>query len=84
MAVLSGVTWIDSKSMTVLVDIRERDKEIRKEAFVEIYNKIEEGMCHECEHKEERCFKKCGDEGWEKETILKWLEGKINDIDRSN
>ena len=54
--------------------LNEYDKQIRAEAIDEIYNKIDEGVCDICEHKdfEADCFKTCN---FEVENAKKWLLG---------
>lgn len=44
MSKLDGVTWIDNKSMTIIVDINERDKAIRREAFEEMLKELGDGV----------------------------------------
>ena len=52
--------------------IKEHDKQIRAEVIEELYNKIDEGVCDICEHKdfESDCFKTCN---FEVENAKKWL-----------
>lgn len=57
---------------TVVIDTSEHDKQIRAEVIDELYNKIDEGVCDICEHKdfESDCFKTCN---FEVENAKKWL-----------
>ena len=50
----------------------EYDKQIRADIIDELYNKIDEGVCDICEHKdfESDCFKTCK---FEVENAKKWL-----------
>ena len=49
-------------------------RKIRAEVIDELYNKIDEGVCDICEHKdfESDCFKTCN---FEVENAKKWLLG---------
>ena len=52
--------------------IIEHDKKIKAEVIDELYNKIDEGVCDICEHKDFECdcFKTCK---FEVENAKKWL-----------
>lgn len=54
--------------------LAEHDKQIRAEVIDKIYNKIDEGVCDICDHKdfEADCFKTCN---FEVENAKKWLLG---------
>lgn len=56
----------------VVIDTYEHDRQIRAEVIDKIYNKIDEGVCDICEHKdfESDCFKTCN---FEVENAKKWI-----------
>jgi len=48
----------------------------KAEAFEEVYNRIDEGVCEMCEHDSPTCHEKCWCENWNLETLFKWLDKK--------
>lgn len=55
-------------------DMPEHERIIRESVIEEILEKIEEGVCHECEHSDIDCFKNCSANNWEYEALKKWLK----------
>ena len=45
------------------------------------YDQIDEGVCHICEHyiEDHKCIKECNENGWERETFMKWLKEQRNE-----
>jgi len=76
-----SVSSICSKWNCEMETLEEHDKKVRARAFEEVYNRIDEGVCYLCEHRDmdNLCYKKCNEEDWEKETIMKWLKEQIDD-----
>lgn len=46
----------------------------KKEAIEEILDKIDEGVCHDCEHNCVDCIDNCNANNWEYEAFKKWLK----------
>lgn len=60
-------------------ELTEREKQIKADVCKEIYDLLDAGICPLCEHSEDNCFKWCGEQGYEIETLKTWLEAKIKE-----
>jgi len=71
--VLKNARMIGDNISAVILDAFEKG---RKEAFEEVYNKMDEGVCHICEYylEDHKCIKECNKHGWERKAIMKWLK----------
>lgn len=60
--------------------IDEMIENAKKEAYQEVYDQMDEGVCEFCSHNgEPRCFVTCSGYDYEKETIMKWLKEKAGE-----
>ena len=50
----------------------------KAEAIEEILDKIDEGVCHNCEHRDVDCIDNCNANNWEYEAFKKWLKEQKN------
>jgi len=50
-----------------------------KEAYREVLEAIDAGLCDKCEHQSDGCYKICDKEGYEKETLIKWLKERAEE-----
>lgn len=62
-------------------ELKNHDAKVRAEVIEEVYDRIDEGVCLMCEHRHEdyKCINDCNKNGWERETIMKWLKEQKNE-----
>lgn len=56
---------------------KRHDKKVRDNVIGDILERIDKGLCEICDHGDDGCYKRCAQEGWERETLLKWLEAQV-------
>lgn len=64
-----------------VVDLVEWEKQIRADVIDELYNKLDEGVCDICEHKDfdDKCYLNCRHEVENAKRWLLGLKGQKND-----
>lgn len=49
-------------------------KQGKVDAFEDVLDRLDEGVCEYCEHGSEKCFKICAKNGYEMEALKIWLK----------
>ncbi len=64
--------------------MRKYISQIRKQVYQEVYNRIDEGVCHMCKFCTVDCHKTCNELQHEKLTLMDWLDGKVKEQSNEN
>jgi len=72
-AIVDGVEYIKKE------EVQKYTQKAFKSGIESVLDKIDEGVCFECENQSEDCHKFCASNKWELEALVKWLKEQKNE-----
>lgn len=59
--------------------MRKYISQIKKQVYQEVRTRIDMGVCSMCDYCKVDCHKTCNELQHEKQTFIKWLDGKVKE-----